>query len=401
MESVTPKLPVSSDVADSLTDDQMLALFKMLAWYDDTESDNKVFTLSGRSGSGKSTLIKVFRNISNIDDSEVRYCAYTGKAVNVLNSKGIPAVTLHRLIYYVVKNKKTKEIKFIKKEPNELWGIKLIILDEYSMVGESIFKDLMSYGIKVILVGDLNQLQPINDNPISTNIDAQLNQVVRQAKDSPILKLATTVLNHKELGEGVLSNKVIVTPRNKLPDELLCNPDFQVICGYNSTRSSINQKIRKSLGRTGRYPVPGDRVICTANDWSILVNENMNLTNGLQGTVVRVKFPEDLYCECDNPLNPNKKKDYRWWTFYAEILFDGCKDPLALYINRCCFDYEYADLIDEALGHWFEFGYCITCNKAQGSEFKNVILIDEPVGDRYKWLYTGITRAKESLIVAV
>jgi len=50
------------------------------------------------------------------------------------------------------------------------------------------------------------------------------------------------------------------------------------------------------------------------------------------------------------------------------------------------------------------FGWAITCHKAQGSQWKNVIVMDERIGktkeDRRKWLYTAITRAQEGLVIA-
>jgi superfamily I DNA/RNA helicase len=48
------------------------------------------------------------------------------------------------------------------------------------------------------------------------------------------------------------------------------------------------------------------------------------------------------------------------------------------------------------------FGYCITCHKAQGSEYDSVMIIDEPEFygvPRYRWLYTACTRAKRHLTI--
>jgi exodeoxyribonuclease-5 len=49
----------------------------------------------------------------------------------------------------------------------------------------------------------------------------------------------------------------------------------------------------------------------------------------------------------------------------------------------------------------FTYGYCITCYKSQGSEFDNVVFIQENLGRDIYWnhLYTGITRAKEKLVL--
>jgi exodeoxyribonuclease-5 len=50
----------------------------------------------------------------------------------------------------------------------------------------------------------------------------------------------------------------------------------------------------------------------------------------------------------------------------------------------------------------FDFGYAVTCHKAQGSQYPSVVLVDEPLGDakdRNRWRYTGITRAEHTLIM--
>ncbi|MCD8205964.1 MAG: ATP-binding domain-containing protein [Clostridia bacterium] len=50
----------------------------------------------------------------------------------------------------------------------------------------------------------------------------------------------------------------------------------------------------------------------------------------------------------------------------------------------------------------FEYGYCVTCHKAQGSEYDKVVLIDETDTvkcEKDKWLYTAITRAKKELVI--
>ena len=50
----------------------------------------------------------------------------------------------------------------------------------------------------------------------------------------------------------------------------------------------------------------------------------------------------------------------------------------------------------------FDFGYAITCHKAQGSEFKKVTIYNEPIGrgvEARRWLYTAITRSSESCIL--
>ena len=56
---------------------------------------------------------------------------------------------------------------------------------------------------------------------------------------------------------------------------------------------------------------------------------------------------------------------------------------------------------------YFDFGYCLSVHKSQGSEWANVLFYNEELyknvnaGDYRKWLYTGVTRAKSSLAMVI
>ena len=52
----------------------------------------------------------------------------------------------------------------------------------------------------------------------------------------------------------------------------------------------------------------------------------------------------------------------------------------------------------------FDFAYAISCHASQGSEFDDVVVIDESYAFRsnaMRWLYTAVTRAKKRLILIV
>jgi ATP-dependent exoDNAse (exonuclease V) alpha subunit len=53
----------------------------------------------------------------------------------------------------------------------------------------------------------------------------------------------------------------------------------------------------------------------------------------------------------------------------------------------------------------FDYAYAVTVHKAQGSEYKKVVLFNEYLGrDKeqwQRWLYTGITRSSEKLVIAL
>ena len=60
----------------------------------------KYVTISGYAGSGKSTLVRFIIDAINIDEEKVCYCAFTGKAAEIIRKKGNKNVcTLHKLLY--------------------------------------------------------------------------------------------------------------------------------------------------------------------------------------------------------------------------------------------------------------------------------------------------------------
>jgi exodeoxyribonuclease-5 len=139
-------------------DQQIYALYAMENWW--YNQKNQLFEISGRPGTGKTTLVKYFIERIGLDYSEVAFVAYMGKAAMVLARTGLPAQTLHSLIYTYEervdkdengkiqideKGKVKTKFEFILKEslPKK---IKLIVLDEASMVNKQMGKDLMSFG---------------------------------------------------------------------------------------------------------------------------------------------------------------------------------------------------------------------------------------------------------------
>src|SRR5690606_26875707 len=102
-----------------LSDDQARAFAQILAWL---ESPKRTLSLGGYAGTGKTTLIKeIVRHLQG----RVRVCAPTGKAAHVLRCKGVPAQTLHSLIYRtkVVRDPITggRKLKFVLS--NERFGL--------------------------------------------------------------------------------------------------------------------------------------------------------------------------------------------------------------------------------------------------------------------------------------
>jgi len=344
-----------------LTDKQKLALYQIVTGVRDKGLPEQ--TLGGYAGTGKTTLIKYLKQFF----PGFGICAYTGKAANVLRKKGLyGASTIHSRIY-----KPFFENGVIFFDLNPDVGCDGFIVDEASMVSEEIYADLQSFGIPMIFVGDHGQLEPI-DSSFNLMADPmyRLEEIHRNA--GTIARFA----HHLRSGFAARSysedDQVNFMTKNQLTDEILSESD-QVICAYNATRVSLNNRIRAALGYSGLLNV-GERVMCLKN------NREKGLFNGMQGTVTR------LY---------QKRKRH-----YMDFEFDG-----TAYTEIC---YEVQQFGQEKYKiKWgsrdapnpFDYAYCITAHKAQGDEWDRVLVVEQKCRnwDHRRWAYTAASRAKDWL----
>src|SRR6476620_2410555 len=174
-----------------------------------TNGTPQVFRLFGYAGTGKTTLA---RHIADEADGDVKYAAFTGKAASVMRGKGCHgASTIHSLIY------RTRESG--DEIPNfDLWDeapaskAELIIIDECSMVDPELGKDLLSFGVPLLVLGDPAQLPPIQGGGFFTEAepDAMLTEVHRQAADDPIIHMSMAVREGEWLEPGRYGESEVV-----------------------------------------------------------------------------------------------------------------------------------------------------------------------------------------------
>ena len=320
------------------------------------------FVLNGLAGTGKTTVLADIGR-----EYGLPMCSFTGKAASVLHGKtGLLATTIHEAIYYCeqIRDGDQVHLNFTDKyEPGELFG-KVTLLDECSMVNRSIANDMLRTGMWIIAGGDPGQLPPVFGDPFFTQADFTLTEPHRQALESPIIRQAYQVRNgnhYQTDGDGfqVLSS---------LPRAQLLEADT-VIVYTNRTRRDLTIMIRDLHGYGRKYPQAGEPVMCLKNA------KDYGLYNGAIYTLLKTFDPED-HC------------------IHLEV--DG--EPIEVpYVEFECIPSQVPDHVLEATTR-FDFGYVITCHKAQGSEWKDIIIVDEyPLWqqDRARWLYTAITRAAE------
>ena len=398
-----------------LTAEQKQAENLIAHWF--YHSERQTFVLTGYAGTGKTALLKdvVCRRLELVPDVSAAFVTPTGKAATVLIKKGIPACTVHRLIYQSIaeeqeielngKKVKIEKLTFRRRE-NIDKGIKLIVLDEASMVSDDVLFDILNFGVKVLLCGDDSQLPPVEGfNTYLKEPDMRLTQIVRQERDNPIINLSAMAREGRHIPYGNYGNKAFVIDRRNFCGErrkkLLMRAE-QIICGLNRTRARINDEMRAAYGYTG-LPKDGEKLICTINNWEQYIDGEMrfNLVNGIIGRAI-----EPFYDEANYMGFTQFKPDFLDEKCPEALPFDAGIFMTGQYRYRHGDYFEKFDEDGNATGAFtlnrFEYGYCISCHKAQGSEFESAIVFDESYAfkeDAHRWLYTAITRAKDRIII--
>jgi exodeoxyribonuclease V len=362
------------------TPHQDAALSAASNWLKGARGRSSIFRLFGYAGTGKTTLVK---HIAEGVDGKVLFAAFTGKAACVMRSKGCySASTIHSLIY---KARESGE-----ETPSfELWNdapaskAKLIIIDECSMVDAELARDLMSFGVPLLVLGDPAQLPPIHGGGFFTDAkpDAMLTEVHRQAQDDPIVRLSMEIRAGNPLTQGQYGETQVVR-RDALDPKRVLDAD-QVLVGRNVTRRAYNARLRERRGFADALPMAGDKLVCLRN------NRRKGLFNG--GLWMVKESPKARRQIIRMRLKPDED--------LGERLIKVSVRPECFTGTIEEFDWPQRKAYDE-----FDFGYVLTVHKAQGSQWNDVVLFDESGAfpdNRDRWLYTGVTRAAKRLTIVV
>ncbi len=339
----------------------------------------QVFRLFGYAGTGKTTLA---RHVAEDVGGNVVFAAFTGKAAHVLRSKGCRnAGTIHSLIYRV-RGEDENGPTFVLNDDSDAAKAALIVIDECSMVDADIGRDLLSFGVPILVLGDPAQLPPIAGGGFFTSAepDVMLTEVHRQAAENPIIRLSMIVREGGKLEPGIYGESQVIG-RDAIEPEEVTAAD-QVLVGRNATRRSYNGRIRQLLGRVVPTPVAGDKLVCLRND------RKRGLLNGSLWQVQATRQARKGLLRFT--LSPDQDEDGKRRTTISvnPAFFEGTAETLTNAERRRS---------DE-----FDFGYVLTVHKAQGSQWDSVILFDESFAFRdnaRSWLYTGITRAATRITV--
>ncbi|EPB8166618.1 SF1B family DNA helicase RecD2 [Clostridium perfringens] len=373
---------------------------------------NGIEIITGGPGTGKTTIIKCIIEIFETCGLKVLLGAPTGRAAKRMSeSTGKEATTIHRMLDMGVFEK--EESVFVTNAEEHSLEADVVIIDEASMIDITLMNALLKsikVGTRLIIVGDVDQLPSVGaGNVLNDFIESgftkvvRLKEIFRQGKESMIVVNAHKInkgempkLNEKgtdfffirnDIQEGIL-NTIIDLINTRLPkfnsnwDKLksiqVLVPMKKGVLGV----TNLNERIQNVLNPKAPYKKEkefrsmvfreGDKVMQIKNNYSLKwtriagkgEHEGSGVFNGDMG------FIENIDLE-------GKK---------LSIIFDDER--------RVIYDFMYLDELDLA--------YAITIHKSQGSEFPVVIIpayMGAPLLMNRNLLYTGITRAKEMVVV--
>lgn len=280
----------------TLSDDQKQAL-------EQVTSPDRISVIHGVAGAGKSYMLDAAREAWEKEGYTVRGAALAGKAAEGLQqSSGIESDTIH------------KTLMMLDNQQIQLDSKSVIVLDEAGMVGSRLFERLQQHvdeaGAKMVLVGDTQQLQPIDAGGVMRAIqervgaavmddirrqrDPEHRQIVRDFKDGK----ADLALDRLEKLGGIKTYGSAADARKGMAEAIIRDMrEGKTSIGLAGTRSEvhqINQLAREQAQQAGlvskenhkyetergtRQFADGDRVIFLKND------RELGVKNGTTGTV--------------------------------------------------------------------------------------------------------------------
>jgi len=426
-----------------------------------------LFLLKGYAGTGKTSIIGALVKTLPEYNFDSVLLAPTGRAAKVLaNYSGKPAFTIHKMIYQLTTGG-DGYTRFSIKE-NKFQNT-LFLVDEASMISDggglssaqwgeskSLLDDLMEYvyngrNCKLVLIGDTAQLPPVGMD-VSPALDEdflyksyylnlefkELNEVVRQAKNSEILTNATFLrekIAYKNVAlplfNSVKNIDVKAISGLELEDELsdaygkFGEDNVMVLTRSNKRANLFNLQIRARIRWLEDEIATGDYMMIVKNNYFWLDDTAKAgfIANGDIVEILRIQGNEEMYGfrfanvtlrMVDYPNEPDLEtkilldsilsespslSSEKFKELYTAVSEDYSYEPNRKKRNELIRKNPYYQALQ------VKFAYAVTCHKSQGGQWDAVFidqgyLTEEMINVEYlRWLYTAITRAKENLFL--
>lgn len=379
----------------NLSNDQQTAVDGIRAWAKTGSGTQR--SLAGYAGCGKTFCISVLAREWQAEGTRVLFVSPTGKASLVLRNQLAAAgitnpdvMTIHKAIY-----EPPKEVgdKLEWKRHGREVTAPIIVIDEASMVTADLWRDLevACDGAAFLAVGDHGQLPAIGESAnLLTDPTWRLETIHRQAADNPVIEFGRLVrevsvkaaLTFAQASQDPRLSVRRLKTRQESEDVVRWAystenaEDGMIVCGTNAERVKVNKIARRALGFTGAGPEPHDLVIVLRN------HHQTGHMNGHRSVLTSVQVPDHGMVKTSLSASAPSPVDQ----FHAERTMGTVDAPQACLL--------------------LDYGYAITCHKAQGSQAQRVVVSMASVGwlagkpgELARWLYTASTRAQESLVI--
>jgi exodeoxyribonuclease-5 len=451
--SIKSQLPFEPTEQQSKLIDE-LGIFLM-----STDKD-KVFLLRGYAGTGKTSVVSALVRALNELKQKTILLAPTGRAAKVIAGySGYPAFTIHKKIY---RQKSMSEFRFQLGDNLSTHTLFIVdeasmisnTGTETAFGSGRLLDDLVQFvyssdGCSLLLLGDTAQLPPVmqphspaleRDKLLGYGLKVHeytLTHVVRQALESGILHNATLLrqllIEEKttEFPQFELTGFSDIRKLNgmELIDEIQRSydgvgvEDTIVVTRSNKRANIYNNGIRARVMMKEDELTNGDLLMVTRNNyfWNKPYKEIDFIANGDILQIVRVKKHYDIYDFRFVDLTL-RSLDYDW-EIDARVWLDALQSdsPTQMTeLNNKLFQAVWEDYpeittkrerMKKVLDNEFycalqvKFAYAVTCHKAQGGQWKKVFVDPGQVAeeqlnsDFYRWLYTALTRATETVFL--
>lgn len=417
-----------------LTDGQKTAIDMMFGLMESADAPQAA-VLTGFAGTGKTTMISAIASLVLPNGAPPLVLAPTGKAaLRVQEATGLEASTIHRWLYSPREDETTGVIDYRVKEHDQLErpDSGLVIVDEASMLGRDIWEDLWDVcsrlELNILLIGDPFQLPPVEklangEEPfqvlerLNTKWRTHLDEVTRQALDSPILRASMLIRKGDSSNAFRLLDRVYTKDLDAKVVEVH-QEGGSVVVHRNATRHRLNTNAREGLGR-GPVLEDGEPLLVLRNNYALDVyNGEVVEAETVERTGPGPMVVRDRFLKTEMPVAFDEVRIRGKTTLLCPQEIEGATlgklGDAALargsraYYERY-FEEDESDSSEKYRGPPYlsaNYGYALTCHKSQGSEWKTGLVLIErsvklPTVMGRRWAYTAVTRFKEKCYFAM